>query len=205
MAGDAMNDMIRRVSVLLLPFALIAGCSPPDARSNAQPPLANAKIGGPFTLTDQTGRIVSDKDFLGKYRIMYFGYTFCPDVCPVDMQNLAQGLHALDKRDPKLGAEIVPIFVSVDPARDTPAVLKQFVGAFDKRMVGLTGSAAQIAAVAKEYAIYYQAHPRDANGSYTVDHSRVAYLFDKQGRPLALLRQDGTPDQIADDIEQWAK
>lgn len=199
-----MNDMSRRVFAALAAAFLVAGCSP-STPGTAQPPLANAKIGGPFTLTDQNGKKVSDRDFQGKFRIMYFGYTYCPDVCPVDVQKLAQGMRVLEKRDPALAAQVVPIFVSVDPARDTPAVLRQFVDAFHTRFVGLTGTPAQIAAVAKEFAIFYQAQPRDASGGYAVDHSRVAYLMGKQGQPLALLRQDGTPDQIADDIEQWAK
>lgn len=198
-----MNDITRRLSPALFLAATIAGCSPQAA--NSPPPLANAAIGGPFTLTDQNGRQVSDRDFAGKFRIVYFGYTFCPDVCPVDVQNIAQGLRVLEKRDAKLAAQVVPIFITVDPARDTPATLKQFVGAFSPRMVGLTGSPEAIAKVAKAYAVYYQAHPKDASGSYTVDHSRVAYLMGRQGEPLALLRQDGTPDEIADDIQQWAR
>lgn len=204
-----MNDIIRRIARTVAPAAWIvpialAGCSPPAA-NNAEPPLAHSRIGGPFTLTDQHGGKVSDKDFLGKYRVMYFGYTYCPDVCPVDVQLIAQGLRVLEKRNPALAAQVVPIFVSVDPARDTPPVLGQFVGAFSKQMVGLTGSPAEIAKVAKEYGIYYQAQPKDAQGGYAVVHSRVAYLFGRKGEPLALLRQDGKPEQFAADIEQWAK
>lgn len=201
-----MNDLSLRSLLfpLFLLLAYIAGCAPGPS-GNATPPLANAKIGGPFSLTDQNGRTVTDRDFLGKYRVMYFGYTFCPDVCPVDVQNIAQGLRVLEKRKPALAAQIVPIFVSVDPARDTPSVLKQFVGAFHPRMVGLTGTPSQIAAVAKDYAIFYRAEPKDATGGYAVSHSRVAYLFGKKGEPLALVRQDGTPDQIADDLAQWAR
>lgn len=191
------------LAALSLSLTIVA-CSPAGT-GNAAPPLAGAQIGGPFTLTDQNGKQVSDRDFAGKFRIVYFGYTYCPDVCPVDMQNIARGLKVLDKRDPKLGADIVPIFISVDPARDKPPVLRQFVSAFDPRMVGLTGTPAQIAAVAKEFAIYYQAQPPAENGAYTVDHSRVAYLLDRQGKPLAILRHDGTPDQIADDIQRWAR
>ena len=167
--------------------------------------MAGAAIGGPFTLTDQNGHRVSDRDFAGKYRIIYFGYTYCPDVCPVDVQNIAQGLKTLEKSDPALAANVVPIFISVDPARDTPPVLKQFVSAFHPRMVGLTGSPAEIAWVAKEFAIIYQPQPKNADDGYAVNHSRVAYLFGKKGEPLAILRQDGTPDQIAADIRQWAQ
>ena len=96
-------------------------------------PLAGAKIGGPFALIDENGRPVTDRSFAGKYRVMYFGYTYCPDVCPVDVQTIAQGLAELEKRDPALAARVVPIFVTVDPARDTPAVLKQFTAAFSPR------------------------------------------------------------------------
>lgn len=191
------------LTVALVVAALGAGCSSPVAKTD--PPLAGARIGGPFTLIDQNGHRVSDRDFGGKYRIIYFGYTYCPDVCPVDVQNIAQGLKTLEKSDSALAAKVVPIFISVDPARDTPPVLKQFVGAFHPRMVGLTGTPDEIAQVAREFAIIYRPQPKNAGGGYAVDHSRVAYLFGKQGEPLAILRQDGTPDQIAADIRQWAQ
>ncbi|MGL4313370.1 MAG: SCO family protein [Sphingomonas sp.] len=198
-----MNDLFRRGMALALPLMLVAGCSP--AQRSIDPPLAHAQIGGPFTLTDQNGRRVSDHDLAGKFRLIYFGYTYCPDVCPVDVQNLAHGVKVLEKRDAALARQIVPIFITVDPARDTPAVLKQFVGAFHPRMLGLTGSPQEIAKVAKEFGIFYKAEPKDATGAYTVDHSRVAYLMGRDGRPLALVRHDGTPDQIADDLQQWAR
>ncbi len=200
-----MNDrtMNNRLSLFspLLAIALLAGCSSPPA----PPPLAGAKIGGPFTLTDQDGKRVRNRDFHGKFRIIYFGYTYCPDICPRDVLTIAQGLRLLEKSDPALAAQIVPIFISVDPARDTPAVLKQFVGAFHPRMVGLTGTPAEIATVAREFSITYQLQPKDASGGYRVDHSRVAFLFGKNGEPLALLRQDGTPDEVAADLKQWAR
>src|SRR3954469_23472523 len=159
MAGDAMNETRvrhpRPIRALMLWAALsLTACSGPAPTARA--PLQGAKIGGPFTLIDQNGKKVTDRDFAGKYRIMYFGYTFCPDVCPTDAQNIGAGLRVLEKSDPALAARIVPIFVSVDPARDTPAVLKAFVGAFHPRMVGLTGSPEAIDAVAKEFAVYYQ-------------------------------------------------
>lgn len=200
MADGTMNH--RRFLSLGVPVLIaLAACSP----AAEAPPLAGAAIGGPFTLTDQDGELVSDRDFAGKYRIIYFGYTYCPDVCPVDVQNIAAGLKKVEASDPKLGARIVPIFISVDPARDTPPVLKQFVRAFHPRMVGLTGSPQGIAAVAKEYAIFYQPQPKTADGGYTVNHSRQAYLFSPEGKPLALLSQDGKPEVIADEIRRWAR
>lgn len=189
------------VALMLSLAAPLSGCSPPPEK----PPLAGAAIGGAFNLTNQDGRTTSDRDFSGKYRIIYFGYTYCPDVCPVDVQNLAAGLKLVEQRNPALGARIVPIFITVDPARDTPPVLKQFVSAFHPRMVGLTGSPDAIAAVAKAYAIVARPNKPDANGAYTVDHSRQAYLFGPDGKPIALLSQDDKPEVIAGEIMRWAR
>ncbi|RDE05015.1 SCO family protein [Sphingomonas aracearum] len=198
-----MNGFPRVAAALLL---TLAACSPdPPAAAPAQPPLAGARIGGPFTLTDQNGRSVSDRDFAGKYRIVYFGYTFCPDVCPVDVQNIGAALRLLEKSDPALAARVVPIFITVDPARDTPAVLKQFVSAFHPRMVGLTGSPQAIDAVAKEYAIFHQVGDKQPGGGYLVNHSRQAYLMGPEGEPLALLPQEGPLQAIAAEIRKWVK
>ena len=186
---------------LLLPITL-AACSP--AKQAEHPPLEGARIGGPFTLTDQNGHPASDRDFAGKYRIMYFGYTFCPDVCPLDMQNIGAALKIVEKEQPTVGARVVPVFVTIDPARDNPAVLRQFVAAFHPRMVGLTGTPDEIAKVAKEYAVYY-ARGKGSAGGYLMDHSRAAYLMAPDGKPLALLSQEGPPRKIADEIERWAK
>lgn len=170
------------------------------------PPLAGANIGGPFTLTDQDGHKVSDSDFAGKYRLIYFGYTFCPDVCPVDVQILMKGYRKLEAEKPALAARIQPIFITVDPARDTPAALKQFVTAFHPKLIGLTGSEAEIAKVAKQFAIYYKKQPPAPGAAgYLVDHSRQAMLFDPQGKPLALITQDKDADTVVADIERWAK
>ncbi len=201
-----MNNPIlsRALAALLLLAAppLLSGCGP----AREAPPLADAKIGGPFTLTDQDGRKVSDGDFAGKYRLIYFGYTFCPDVCPVDVQTLMKGYRKVEASNPALAAKIQPIFITVDPARDTPAVLKQFVRAFHPKLIGLTGSEAEIAAVAKEFAIYYKKQQGSpGTPGYLVDHSRQAMLFDPQGKPLALVAQDKDADTVAADIERWAR
>lgn len=201
-----MNNPIlsRALAALLLLAAppLLSGCGP----ARETPPLADAKIGGPFTLTDQDGRKVSDSDFAGKYRLIYFGYTFCPDVCPVDVQTLMKGYRKIEASNPALAAKIQPIFITVDPVRDTPPVLKQFVRAFHPRLIGLTGSEAEIAAVAKEFAIYYKKQQGSpGTPGYLVDHSRQAMLFDPQGKPLALVAQDKDADTVAADIERWAR
>jgi protein SCO1/2 len=211
MAGRAMNELARapishllgRAFALLLTASLPAACSGPAAP--ARPPLEGARLGGPFTLVDQDGHKITERAFAGKYRIMYFGYTFCPDVCPTDVRNIGAGLSIVEKSDPALGAKVVPVFVSVDPARDTPAILKAFVSNFHPRMVGLTGSPGAIDAVAKEYAIYYQKGETTPGGGYMVDHSRVAYLMDPQGRPLALLPQEKSPQAIATEMKRWVQ
>lgn len=187
-----------------LPLLLLAACAP-HAAAPPKPPLAGASIGGPFTLTDQNGRTVTDRDFAGKYRIVYFGYTFCPDVCPADMANVGGGLKLLEAEDPKLAAKIVPIFITVDPARDTPAVLKQFTAQFHPRMAGLTGSPQAIAKTAKEFAVYYQKGDPTPGGGYLVNHSRQTYLMDPNGKPLALLPADASPRAVADEIKRWAE
>ena len=156
-------------------------------------------------LTNQDGKSVSDRDFAGQYRIIYFGYTYCPDVCPVDVQNIALAMHSLEKTNPALAARIAPIFITVDPERDTPAVLKQFVTAFHPRLVGLTGSPAAIKTVKDEFAIYSQAEPKRPDGGYIVNHSRQAYLFSPDGKPLALLPQDKMPADIVAEIQRWAR
>ena len=192
--------------LMLAPAALLAGlsaCSSQPAQAPAAPPLAGARIGGPFTLVDQNGRTVTDRDFAGRYRIMYFGYTFCPDVCPTDMQNVGAAMRLLEKSNPALASRVVPIFVSVDPARDTPAVLRQFTSAFHPRMVGLTGTPDEIARVAKEYGIFFARGKGNADG-YLMEHSRQIYLMDPAGKPLALLPET-PPQAMADEIVRWAR
>lgn len=183
---------------LLFPLALAACQAAPPA-----PPLEGARIGGPFTLVNQDGRATTDRNFAGKYRLMYFGYTYCPDVCPVDLQKLTAGYAALEKSDPAVAAKLAPIFVSVDPERDKPAVLKQYVAAFHPKLTGLTGTPAQIAATAKAYAIIYSKVGAPGAKDYLMDHSRLATLFGPDGKPIAIVPHDGTPQVIADELKRW--
>ena len=188
----------------LLPalLLLLAAC---HAQPMAAPPLAGARIGGPFTLTDQDGHTVTERSLAGRYPLVYFGYTFCPDICPTDFGALAAGLKQVEKTDPALGAKVVPVFITVDPARDTPAVVAQFVRAFHPRAIGLTGSADAIARVAKEYGVYYARGEASAGGGYMVNHSSAAYLMGPDGKPLALAGQDGGPDAVAKTLRTWVK
>nr|WP_235528225.1 SCO family protein [Sphingomonas sp. Leaf231] len=187
-------------TVALLVAGPLSGCAQEPA---GEPPLTGARIGGAFSLIDQNGRTVSDRDFAGRYRIVYFGYTFCPDVCPTDVQNIAAAVKLLERDEPALARRIAPIFITIDPARDTPPVLKRFVSAFHPRLVGLTGTAAQIAKVAREYGIYFARGAGTSEG-YLMDHSRQIYLFDPEGHPLALL-PEGPPAAIAKEVTTWAR
>lgn len=189
---------------------IAAACSPgaggnEQAAGNAQGPLAGARIGGPFTLTNQGGQRVTDKDFAGKYRIVYFGYSYCPDVCPVDLQLLMQGLRLFERQDAAAAAKVQPIFITVDPARDTPEVLKTYVAAFHPRLVGLTGSEQEIAAAAKAYAVYYRKAENAGASEYLMDHSRQTYLMGPDGKPIALLPQDETPQAVAAELARWVR
>jgi protein SCO1/2 len=151
-------------------------------------------IGGPFALQDGNGKSITDKDFRGKYMLVYFGYTFCPDVCPTTLNAVAD---AMEKLGP-VAARVQPLFITVDPARDTPAVVKQYAAAFGPRIVGLTGTVEEIAKVAREYRVYYAEH-RTGPGTndYSMDHSSVLYLMDPNGAFLAPVRADESGDEIA--------
>ncbi|WP_145481684.1 SCO family protein [Stenotrophomonas rhizophila] len=160
-----------RLPVLSLSLLLLA----------AQPVWAQGpdRIGGPFSLTDQDGRAVSDRTFHGKPVLLYFGFTSCPDVCPTD---LARVQHIATRVRKAGGPAITPIFVSIDPARDTPAKMKSYVSVFGPDMVGLTGTPRQIAAVTDAYHVYYKKVPYGTQGQYMMDHSTFVFLLDRTGR-----------------------
>ena len=139
-----------------------------------------ALVGGPFTLTDQSGRQVSDADFRGKYMLIFFGYTYCPDICPTELQIMTQALETMGAK----AKNITPIFISIDPERDTPETLKAYVENFGPRLVGLTGTAEQTAAVAKAYRVYYAKAGKTDSPDYLMDHSSIIYLMDRDGRFL---------------------
>lgn len=141
----------------------------------------DALVGGPFSLTNQDGKRVTDQDFRGKYVLIFFGFTFCPDVCPSELQVMSA---ALDQLGPQ-GDKIQPVFITIDPERDTPEAMKLYVSNFHPRMVGLTGSPEEIAAVAKAYRVYYakaKAAEGSAPGDYLMDHSTILYLMGPDGR-----------------------
>ena len=148
--------------------------------------------GGPFALTDHLGQPVSNGEFGRDLLLIVFGYTTCPDVCPTTLLGVASALDLLGEQ----AAQVQPLFVTVDPERDTPEVLAPYVAAFHPRLVGLTGSAAQIKRVAGDYRVYYaRVGPED--GDYFMDHSAFVYLVGADGRPLAYFPHDLTPEDLA--------
>jgi protein SCO1/2 len=180
--------------LLLLSGVAVWFFGPPGAVQDA------ATIGGPFTLTDGAGKPVTDQSFRGKFMLVYFGYTFCPDVCPTTLNDVAQ---AVDK----LGAtadRLQPLFITVDPARDTPEVIRQYAAAFSPKLDGLTGTDAQIATVAKEYRVYYKKHVTGPGPTdYTMDHSSILYVMDPAGHFVGVIGADEGPDAIAADLKKF--
>jgi cytochrome oxidase Cu insertion factor (SCO1/SenC/PrrC family) len=206
--GDARSGitMARRLSVscIWLALACVFVSAPLAANETAEPSPTDliegllsgrAPVGGPFELTDQTGHRRTDADFQGKLVVLYFGYTYCPDVCPTELQSISL---ALDK----LGAAattVQPLFITVDPERDTPARLADFVSSFHPRLIGLTGSPAEIRKTAIAYRTFFAKSVTTAD-NYAVDHTGFVYLLGKDGRYLGFLPPGLAPDAIADAI-----
>jgi protein SCO1/2 len=159
-----------------------------------------ALIGGPFSLTGTDGKTVTDQDFLGRYMIVFFGFTHCPEICPAELQVIAQ---TLDKLGDK-AKNVVPVFITLNPERDTPQVMAEFVKSFGPNFVGLTGTSDQIAAAAKAYRIAYtKIEDKNSPGDYSIDHSALAYLMDPQGRYLAHFTYGTSPDEMAEKLGRF--
>jgi len=161
-------------------------------------------IGGPFTLVDGDGKTVTEADFRGRYMLVFFGYTYCPDVCPTTLQTIST---ALDMLDPAIAAKVVPVFISVDPARDTPQVMADYVAHFRPGMVGLTGTEAQVAAAAHAWRVYYAKAPGagDSGDDYLVDHSAILYLMGPDGAYVSHFSHDADAQKIAEGLKEWVK
>jgi protein SCO1/2 len=168
-------------------------------------PVQPADFGGPFSLTDQNGMRRTDADFRGKYMLVFFGYTYCPDVCPTTLAVEAEALDMIGER----ASRVVPIFITVDPKRDTPEKLKMYLSAFEGQspsrpsFVGLTGTDEEIENVADAYEVYYQAHLDGRFGGdegYSVDHTGNVYLMSPEGKFVAYYSQGISPDELAADL-----
>ena len=189
------------ILLMLLVAPSLTGCQRAEGE---QGPIAGSSVGGPFSLIDQNGKRVRDTDFNGRYRLIYFGFANCPDVCPVDLQVMSAGLKQLEDKDPERAARVQPIFITVDPKRDTPEMLKAYVSNFHPRLIGLTGSEAEIEAAKKEYGIAGLKGEARPDGGYDVDHSRYLLLFGPKGDPIVIVPHEA-PGRVAAELDRWVR
>lgn len=153
-----------------------------------------AAIGGPFTLTDHMGTDVNEQILLGHYSLVYFGFTFCPDICPMTLQTVSDAVELLPGQKSEL---VQPIFISLDPERDTTSVMADYVGHFHPRMIGLTGTADQVRQAAEAYRVFAQKRPLEESDDYTVDHSGFLYLMNRSGRYIDHFGKDVTMEELS--------
>jgi cytochrome oxidase Cu insertion factor (SCO1/SenC/PrrC family) len=189
-------NALRSCTLLLAAWLIGTGAAVAEEQPSAAQMMddlmyGRGPIGGPFTLTDHTGRLRSDSEFRGKLMIVYFGYTFCPDVCPTDLQAITQALNALGP----LAAEVQPIFITIDPERDSK-VLADYVSAFHPSLIGLTGSPAEIRKVANSYKAFYTRVSDERTGEYSIDHSGVIYLMGRNGEYLGFMPPQTGPERL---------
>lgn len=170
-----------------------AGTTIPSAGGGGVQLPQGLALGGPFSLTDEKGRAVTERDFAGRWMLVYFGYTFCPDVCPTELGTMAAAVDAMGPA----GEKVVPVLVTVDPERDTPAHLAEYVAQFHPRMKGLTGTAEQVAEAARRFRVYYARAQRPEMTDYLMDHSSFIYLVGPDARVRMLFRPGTRPEEIA--------
>ena len=187
----------KRLAALLLGFTVVAFAVGAAFHLVFRDSLGGGNvIGGPFQLTDGAGRPVTDKSWPGRYLLVYFGYTNCPDACPTTLAAIGAAMDQLGRR----AARIQPLFISIDPHRDRPPVMKSYVAAFSPRLVGLTGTDAQVAHVAREYGAFFSDFEEMRADDYSVDHSHYVYLMAPDGRFLTEIASTANPTEIAAEI-----
>ena len=181
------------LSAIVCTFGLIASDLPARAATS------NVTIGGPFTLSAPDGQTVTDQTYRGKWLLVYFGYTFCPNSCPTTLLEIATALKALGAD----AGKVQPLFITIDPQRDTPEVMRQYTQSFDPRIVGLIGTPQQLAAVAHEYGAYYVRHNTGPGAEdYVMDHSTYLYLMDPDGKYVRAFDATASADGIADALRR---
>lgn len=186
--------VLRLALIAVAAFTIAVGVVAFWPKPERTPATAKALIGGPFTMTDAEGKRRTDAEFRGKHMLVFFGFTNCPDFCPTALITITQAME-------KLGAKadnLAPIFITVDPERDTPAQLKNYAQNFDKRIAMLTGSAEDVAGAARAYRVYYAKRPLEKAGEYTMDHSAYIYLIGPDGKYLTHFRHGIAPADLAE-------
>jgi len=200
---------MRKLAILVTIVSLIAAATGAIAHngvahsrngsSTVDPNAPAVQIGGPFTLVNGDGKTVTEKDFIGKYQIIFFGFTFCPDICPTELQNIQA---ALDIAGKDIADKTQVILISIDPERDTPAKMREYTRQFGDNIAGLTGTPEQIEAVARAFKIYYarSAETADDEENYLMDHSSFVYFMNRDGKYLSVFRAGTDPKEMADTL-----
>ena len=198
---SAMKPPVFLTALLSLALAACEAAAPDPG----PPPLEGASIGGPFTLQSADGRQVSWDDFAGRWRVVYFGYAFCPDVCPVDVGRTTRAIELYAQDHPERAEALAPIFVTVDPERDTPAVLAEFRDAFSDQWTMLRGTPEETKEVATSFGVSYSRGQESEGGGYLVGHSNYTTLFDADGAPVAMLPTDEGAEAVAAELAKWVR
>lgn len=183
------------LGVGVLGFALVRMLTSDPATGGS---FGEPLIGGSFTLVDGTGATRTDEDFRGRLMLVYFGFTYCPDVCPTELQAMGQAVDLLGAK----AESVQPIFVTIDPERDTPQMVGQYVESFHPRMIGLTGTPEQVAAAAKAYRVYYRKAEVEGASDYLMDHSSIVYLMGRDGKFLTHFSHGTSPQDMAKGISK---
>lgn len=189
-------------------LCLAAACSSGPPEPGPSPDgvdLRGSDIGGDFTLTGNNGEPVTWSQFAGQYRLVYFGFTYCPDICPTDIQRISQGLTEFEKAHPDLAGKVRPIFITVDPERDTVRVMNEFVSNFHPRLIGLTGTPREIEKAKKAFGVSATQDPAGADGNYNISHTTFTYLFANDGQPLGIIPTDKGASGVAAELAQWVR
>lgn len=160
--------------------------------------IGTPKLGGPFELVDRKGKPVTDKDFLGQYLLIYFGFTFCPDICPQEMEKQTR---AIELTDEAFGPVATPLFISVDPARDTPEQVDDYCKEFHPRIAGMTGTSEQVKQVSRAYRVYFNEGIRNSDQDYLIDHSIIHYFVGKNGKFIDFFGKNMTAQEMADKMK----
>ncbi len=195
--------IIERIVVGLAACALSLAANSPlsMAAEESIAALTSPAAGKVLSFTDHTGRAVSERNFAGRFMLVFFGYTSCPDICPTDLQVLGRAVDALGEA----GLNVQPVFITIDPERDTPEVLAGFVGHFHPRLVGLTGTTAQIAAAAKTYDVHAETVGRENDSEYFISHTAMTYLVGPDGAGLEMFDHGATAEEIAAGVRKYLK
>ncbi|WP_234029019.1 SCO family protein [Aurantiacibacter spongiae] len=197
-----MSSSIKAVPAIL---ALLLGLSSCGSEPPPEGVLEGSALTGQFSLVDENGQAVTQNSYDGKYRMVYFGYAYCPNICPFDTQRMMQGYRTFADAHPDLAERVQPLFVTIDPERDTPAVLREYTANFGDELIGLTGSQEQVDRAAEAFSVFHSRGETTESGGYLMDHSNAGYLMGPRGEPITLLPVDESGQAVADELETYVR